>query len=180
MGTIPTYSSYTTLEYLSSTKLNADRDAGNFWAKTPRCYAYQSTAQTLTTGVWTAINLQSENYDIVQSGDTAAHDNTTNNSRIYIRTTGIYELSGQVQFVANATAYRMARICLNGPSTILNEQHQGAAPTVSTSVGLIPIEVSLTAGDYVELYGYQASGGNLDTIVGSPYTFLRIRLTASP
>ena len=72
----------------------------------------------------------------------------------------------------------MSRIVLNG-STILTEQHQGAAPTVSTSVGVIPVEATLAIGDYVELHGYQASGGNLDTLAGQSVTFLRVRLTSS-
>ena len=178
MGAIPTYPTVTSGEALSSTKVNQISSAGTLWSKPVACLAYHSTAQTLTTGTWTAINLQSEVFDNVQSGDSPMHDNVTNNTRITIRTTGIYEVTGQVQFVVNSTAYRMARIVQNG-STILTENHQGAVPTVSTSVGITAQWCPLTAGDYIELFGYQASGGNLDTLAGRSVTFMQAVLVSS-
>ena len=178
MGTIPTPPTFTAGAALTAASLNALRDVHNFWAAPPASYAYQSTAQTLTTGTWTALNLQSTSFERVQSGDAAMHDNVTNNTRITIRTPGKYWLFGQAQFVANATAYRMGRIVLNG-ATVLSEQHQGAAPTVSTSVGITPIQYGLSINDYVEIYGYQASGGNLDTLAGQSVTFLLAVLASS-
>jgi len=178
MGTIPTIAAFAASGIVTSTYLNTIKAASDFWALTPRCYTYQATAQTLTTSTWTTINLDAEVYDIVQSGDSPSHDNITNNSRVVVRTTGKYEISGQVATVFNATGYRMARIQSNSLG-ILVESHQGAVPTVSTSVPLPPIDVALTAGDYLYIEGYQTSGGNLNTLGGQSNTFLRMKLTGA-
>lgn len=185
MGTIPTWPTITTGQYVTSTVMNQYRDAGNFWARTPRCYAYESTAQTTTTGTWLLVALASEIYDIVQSGDSPSHDNTTNNSRIYIRTTGIYEITGQAQFVANSSGARQATIRLNSGGvstggTIIIQNTQSNAGTLTTSVSMTTVEASLTAGDYLEMFAWQNSGGNLDTLAGYSATFMRMKLTGSP
>ena len=185
MGTIPAYPTFTAGEIPTAAKLNQQRDAGNFWGRTPRCYAYQSTIQSLTNNVWGLIALQSEVYDYVQSGDTAAHDLVTDNSRVYIRTSGIYELSGQVQIATNATGVRQAQIRLNAggssaAGSLLAVNQQSPVTGASTSVGIIPVEVPLVAGDYVEIFGFQNSGGALNTVAGQGVTFLKVKMTGSP
>ena len=178
MGTIPTFPSKAASDVLTAANWNAAKAANDFWALTPRCYAYQSTLQSPAISTWTLISLNSEVYDIVQSGDTPSHDLTTNNGRIYCRTTGKYEISGQVAFVANATGYRMARI-QSSTAGILVESHQGAVSTVSTSVPLPPIDVPLTAGEYIYVEGYQTGAAPLDTLPGVSATFLRMKLTGA-
>lgn len=184
MGTIPTTPTFTAGEKLTAAELEQINDAVDFWALTPRCYAYQSTIQSLTNNTWAAITLDAEVYDIVQSGDTVSHDLSTDNSRIYVRTAGKYELSGQVQVASNATGYRAAQIRLNAAGssaggTGLAVNYQGAISGVSTSVNVIPVEASLNAGDYIELFGLQNSGGALNTVGGLGVTYLRLKLTGS-
>ena len=178
MGTIPTIPTFTAGAVLTAAQLNNMKAVSDFWALTPRCSAYPTAAQSVTTNAWLSIALTAEVYDIVQSGDAASHDNATNNSRIYARTTGKYEVTGQVAFVSNATGYRMARVLQNG-STVLIESHQSAVSGVSTSVPIPPVEFALTAGDYIEMQGYQTTGGALDTLQGVRNTFLRMKLTGS-
>ena len=52
MGTIPTPPTIATNQFVTSAVMNQYRDAINFWALTPRCYAWQNSAMTLTTGTW--------------------------------------------------------------------------------------------------------------------------------
>ena len=184
MGTIPTAPTFTAGSTLAAADLNELRDAIDFWALTPRTYAWQSAAQSTTSGAAALIALQSEVYDIVQSGDTASHDLVTDNSRLYVRTTGKYEINGQVQFATNATGVRTAQIRLNaagavGGGSLLVTAQQSPLTGASTSVTMPSIEVALTAGDYIEMFGTQTSGGALNTVVGQGVTFLRMKLTGS-
>lgn len=185
MGTIPTISTFTAGAVLTAAQLNGIKSAIDFWALTPRCYAYATGTITLTTATYTVVPLGAEVFDIVQSGDSPSHDNTTNNSRIYARTSGKYQISGQVTYAANATGARYIVIKKNaagaiGSGTDLYSKATAAAST-STSVDAATIEVDLTAGDYIEMFGYQSSGGNLNvnTSSGAADSFLRMALSGT-
>lgn len=182
MGKIPNAPTWRAGYPVTADICNQQRDAMNFWALTPRCYAYQATAQSLTSGTYTAITLDSEVYDIVQSGDTPMHDTVTNNTRIYIRTAGKYEISGQVQFVSNATGNRQCSVNLNAAGTwstgtALAQNIQAPVSGGTSSVTIPKVEAALSEGDYVEIFGYQNSGGSLNTVPGLGITILRVNLT---
>lgn len=184
MGTIPAYPDFANGEIVTDTKLDTIKAAGDFWASPPRCSAYLSAAQTLTTAVAAAIGFGAETYDIVQAGDSPMHDNATNNSRIVARTTGKYMISGQVEFASNSTGVRSVVVRLNAAGvstggTLILQSVQGAVTANATTVAFGPIEVALTAGDHIEVFGYQTSGGNLALNAGSAQTFLRVALSAS-
>jgi hypothetical protein len=170
---------------LTAANLNSLRDVLNFWAGPPQCYAYLSSATTTTTSVWLVVGLQSEMFDVVQSGDSPSHDNATNSSRIYFRTPGKYEVSGQITFAANSTGTRQAQLKLNAggveaSGTQLFFTVQGAvAGGVQTSVPIIPFAVTASAGDYIEVFAMQTSGGNLDLTGTAGRTFLRTRLVST-
>lgn len=183
MGAVPTIATYPAGAMFTSAYANSIKAAYDFILSTPRCSVYQSAPQSIPNTTSTAVAFDLEVYDVVQSGDSPSHDNTTNNTRVYIRTTGKYEISGQVYFASNATGSRTADIRLNaagsgagGTRLVLNQQ----APLsgAGTAVGCIPVEASLVAGDYVEIFGQQTSGGALNTAGGLGLTFLRLKLTA--
>jgi len=185
MGTIPTIATLASGAVVTSAYLNSLKAANDFWAATPRCYAYASAvATTFISGTPNVVTLDAEIYDIVQSGDTPMHDNATNNTRIVCRTAGKYEITGQVQIGSNATGVRTAQIRLNsagnaGSGTLLAINQQGAVSGGATSVGIIPVEAVLSAGDYIEMFGTQTSGVNLTTVVGAGLTFMRMKLTGA-
>lgn len=185
MGTIPTTPNFAAGEKLTAAKLNQVCDAIDFWALTPRCSVYQTaTTNFATSGTAAVVAFDTELFDIVQSGDTASHDNTTDPSRVYIRTTGKYEISGQLVFATNATGVRTAQIRLNaagasGAGTQLIQTNQGAVTGVPSFVPIAPFEASLSAGDHIEMFGTQTSGGALASSAGSNNTFLRVKLSGS-
>ena len=132
----------------------------------------------------TVVPFAAETFDIVQSGDSPSHDTSTNNSRIYVRTPGKYEINGQLQIVQNTAGYRAVQVRLNsagsatgGTQLILNVEDASAAALVSMQIPAV--EVALTAGDYVEAFAQQNSGTALNTIVGSGVSFLRVKLSGS-
>lgn len=114
-----------------------------------------SGSQSLTNATFTKIQLTNKLEDL-----TASFDNVTN-YRYVIPTSGRFKISGSVAFAANATGSRIASYRVNGGSDIyLNVTI--AAP--ATGESLLPISsetVSLKAGDYIEFFAYQQSGGAL-------------------
>ena len=186
MGTIPTISTFTAGAVLTAAQVNAIKDASDFWALTPRCSVYSSAALSVPTGAstWTVVPFASETFDIVQSGDSPSHDTATNNSRIYVRTSGKYEINGQLQIALNATGYRSVQVRLNaagsgtgGTQLAVNTVDASSAALVSLPIPTV--EYDLTAGDYVEMFVQQNSGGSLNTVTGAGITFLRVKLTGA-
>lgn len=165
MGTIPTVSAVTSGSIATAAQFNALKAAIDFWALTPRCYAYGSATQSLTTATYTMLTLGAEVFDIVQSGDTAMHDNATNSSRITIRTPGKYALTGQISYAANATGVRKCLIVKNGATVLAEAGIPAISGGMTSVVGAGPAIVPLAAGDFVELQAFQSSGGALATDV---------------
>lgn len=184
MGTIPTIPTFTAGQVLTAALVNQIKAANDFWALTPRCLAYQSTIQTFTTAVYSVISLDNEVYDIVQAGDSPSHDTVTTNSRIVVRTPGKYEVCGQLLFDVSATGSRSLQIRKNAAGAVaggtqLVVSNNGAIATFATAVQVPVFEDTFVAGDYIEMFGYQNSGGNLASNIAGRATFLRMKLTGS-
>ena len=188
MGSVPTIATFTAGQVLTAAELNQMKAVADFWALTPRMYAYAATGQSIPNGTGTAVALDAEIYDIPNnydgSGDSQFHSTFTTNSRLWIRTPGKYEITGQVQLASNATGVRTVQVRLNAAGnvasgTLLGTNQQSPLTGASTSVAITPIEVDLVGGDYIEMFATQTSGGALNTVPGQGTTFLRYRLTGS-
>lgn len=185
MGSIPALPTFAAGTVGSATALNALRDAVNFWALTPRCYAFQATSQSMPNfaGTVTAVTLDAEIYDVpnaLSPGDAPMHDNSTLNTRIYIRTPGKYRISGQIMFAPNSAGHRVAGVRLNGTTLIVQTSAAAVAVAgISTTTLFTPITVPLNVGDYVELVGEQSSGGALAIERYRQNTFLQVELAAA-
>ena len=186
MGTIPTIATAVAGTVATAAYMNSIKAASDFWALTPRAYVYQSSVTSVANSAasWTLLPFQAEVFDIVQSGDSPMHDTTTDPSRIYIRTTGKYEINGQVQIVLNSVGYRAAQVRLNaagsgsgGTQLALNIVDASSAALVSLPIPTV--EVDLSVGDYIEAFARQNSGGALNPVAGSGVTFLRVKLTGT-
>lgn len=133
------------------------RDNGEFLIDPPACSIYNSSAVSLTTGIGTVLNADSENYD-----NDSMHSTVSNTSRITIQTSGRYLITATMEFSANATGYRMIQILLNtasiAHSVVRLNAVSGAATFTQTAITSV-----LAAGDYLEAQGLQGSGGGLNT-----------------
>lgn len=184
MGTVPTAPTFAPGETTGvAAKLNELRDVHDFWANPPACSAYQSAAEATVTSVWKLVALQSELIDNVQSGDSPMHDNVTNNSRIVFRTPGIYEITGQIFFATNATGARQGQIRKNSAGAIgsgsdVVASNNSPLAALPTPVPFVPVSLQVVAGDYIEMFALQSSGGGLNLVAGPDLTFLRARLIA--
>jgi hypothetical protein len=131
----------------------------------PRAQIYQSSGQTLTNNTYQAVNFQAEDFDLPSPG---GHSTSTNTSRYTCQSgfAGKYTISGALAFSAHATGIRGGKLMKNGVevfgSGVMLPNCGGSA---ATRVPVPAIGVDLAVGDYVELWAYQNSGGNLSTFV---------------
>jgi lipopolysaccharide transport system ATP-binding protein len=90
------------------------------------------------------------------------HDSDVNNTRLTCRTPGIYAIYGCVEFDVNPRGRRALNVRVNG-SRIIASQHVMAVsdPGIGTTVSISCIQY-LNAGDYIELFARQGSGGTLN------------------
>jgi hypothetical protein len=122
------------------------------------CSLFSTSVTTLATATLTSISFNSEKWDT-----DAFHDNTTNNSRITIPAgkAGKYLINGKINYDSNSTGVRQAYIRKNGSTTLSYVVYPPVTSNVTTCV-VVGLE-DLSVGDYIELAGYQNSGGNLNT-----------------
>lgn len=136
------------------------RDGVNFLTTVPQLVCSQQTPQSIanTPSPFAAIAFDTNTVDTY-----SGHSTVTNNSRYVSQLGGWYFVIGQVAFAANATGVRVAQLWANGvggPAEV-----QGAAgPSANNTQIQVSGLVFLSAGSYVELRVYQASGGALNTV----------------
>lgn len=154
----------TTGTTITSTWGNAVRNAEQYLANPPACRVFHNAAQAVTATVETSLAFNSERYDT----DTM-HDTVTNNSRITIKTAGLYLITATVQFAADTDyIYSYALIRWNGGTQLA---YQGIG-TLSTSAITPLICVStvykFAVNDYVEVrVGQNNTSGNANNVLAS-------------
>ncbi len=158
-----------------------ERDALNFLLSPPRCKVFNSTTYTIaSSAVFTLLSWDSEVYDT----DTM-HSTVTNTSRLVATTAGLYSHTTSIFFAANATGQRAIEVRKNAAGsnsggTLIVQSNSGAAATGAASMSVsTTTDVQMTAGDYLEVFVYQSSGGSLASIGGVEATFALMRWVAS-
>lgn len=137
-------------------------------------YLRAGATQSLTGSTWTSLLLSVEDFDDDPDG-VGGHSTSVNTSRYTARYAGWYRVGGGVGFASNATGNRACRWSVNG--TLVD-----GSPTIMAAVnGLASVAPSrsilifLNVGDYLEIQGYQSSGGALlTTIVGGDTTSVSV------
>lgn len=155
------------------------RDPLLFLLGTPRVGVYKSGDGSLANDTWDEINFNAEAYD-----SHGAHDNSTNNSRIGVPESGLYDIRISVEFEANATGSRRVNVRKNaagsqtsGTSLRFKVVNAVAGAGNETTVDM-SFEAQLVAGDYIEVFCHQTSGGPLDVIGTLDGTAASIRWVA--
>jgi hypothetical protein len=143
----------------NNTVLTADSSTatGLKWVGFRGCSLYQNLASTsIANNTATAMAYDTEAFDT-----DGFHDNVTNNSRITIPAGlgGYYLIRLNTRFEPNGTGSRRGYVAVNGSQvTDLPE----FAPSATLYVnGLGSVILKLNAGDYIQHFVIQASGGNL-------------------
>lgn len=174
---VPTPKTWTA-EFVDVAEFNTElRDIFNFLLNPPRCYAYKSADGSLANTTWDALNLTAEAYD-----SHSAHDNSSNNTRLVAPETGLYGITSHAQFDINSSGLRGLDIRMNaagvqtGGTDLLLLILAGNGTTETRVAGYV--ERQLTAGDYIEAFVWQNSGGILTVDGGQANTFLSFRWLA--
>jgi len=126
------------------------------------------TISHTTTATWQAVALNTDIYDPLDM-----HNVSTNNTRVYLPYNGFYLISGGIAFAANTTGIRAIGIRIDGSEFTLVQAME------TSSYGASSMNISgvakVSANSYIELMGYQNSGGALDmTYVLSHSLFLTV------
>jgi Siphovirus protein of unknown function (DUF859) len=133
-----------------------------------KCRAYLSSAQDNLAQTNVKVLLDAETYDIGGDFDTA-------NSRFVAPVSGYYLIVSQVGFKSVVTAKRyQVDIFVNGSTVCLTMIHSGLADNLRVQASAIEY---VPAGQYIELYATQLSGGTtVDLINSTSSTFMAIHL----
>ena len=113
--------------------------------------------QSISDGTATAVTLNTEDFDT-----SSYHDNSTNNTRMTVPSTGYYLLIGNIGYGSNSSGTRHVSFRVDGSSYSTQSGYAAVngAVTVVCNVDVI----YLTTGQYVEMMAYQNSGGALNII----------------
>lgn len=139
------------------------RDPIAFLLAKPLAELRQTVAQSLTTSTFTGITFDVEDYDL----PAGQHDTAVNSSRFTAVYAGWYHCTGGVGYAASATGRRASRWAVNGTG-----QNGSQTIGVATATGVCQVaargkNIYLAIGDYVELQGFQDTGGALNTDVAT-------------
>jgi hypothetical protein len=152
------------------------RDTASFILNPPHVAAFRSAALTVPTSSSTLVQLDGEQYDW---SVTAMHDTVTNNSRLIAPEDGLYDIRARTLWAANATGDRELDVRLNaagasGGGTLVVSDH--STPQAAAGINVTAQrDWPMVAGDYIELFVFQSSGGNLGVTVGVSGTWMQMR-----
>jgi len=133
----------------------------------PAVQAVRTANQNITNSTWTTVN-----FNATDAYDTdTMHDTVTNNSRVTFTHAGLYRIWANVAFAAAAAGTMLSMIQLNSGGavnsanvTLAGDSKSGAS---SLNTFMTPTATyKATAGDYMELFVQQNSGGTI-AILGS-------------
>ena len=120
----------------------------------PAFSAYTSSGQTLSNSTFTKVSLNTKVFD------TASAFDATTNYRFTPQVAGYYQINGAIGTVGAALGYSQISIYKNGS---INTQGSGCPNnTVVGGICNVSAVIYLNGStDYVELFAWQNSGGNL-------------------
>jgi hypothetical protein len=124
------------------------------WGTPDGARVYNSAAETIANNTATALTFDSERYD-----NGGLHSTTSNTSRLTAQKAGKYLITGHVRWGGSSVNDRSLWIRCNGLTEIAEcTSFPSNADPANMSIATV---WHLAAGDYVELFVAQNSGGNL-------------------
>lgn len=132
------------------------------------------TALMIMTSAWATPNNSSAPllpapWNGTQIDNWGGHSNTTNNSRYTIPVAGVYQVAALMTWTSNASGVREANFQKNGTAFAGSIATTQASSSNFSSVSLPAYNIACAVNDYIEVGGYQNSGGTLNTVVGGCY-----------
>jgi hypothetical protein len=135
----------------------------SLWAARITATAAQSLANNTLLKI--TFNTASSTPDIDSYDPKGWFDNA--NDSIIVSQSGFYNITANLGFASNTTSRRLVLIYVNGTQ---REGVQVGASPAGTTLLSISTNTYLAAGDEVQLYGLQQSGGALNTVISAGVT----------
>lgn len=136
----------------------------------PTAVLRQAVAQSLSNSTWVAVTLDAEDVD-----SNNGHSTVSNTSRYVCQVAGWYTVCGIVAFAANSSGFRAARLQVNG-TVVTGSISYGPHNSSAEAVIITPTrDIQLAVTDYLEVAGWQNSGGSLNSAVAGPNPGLWLR-----
>ena len=128
-------------------------------------------SHSATQSITASATPQALTFDTEVSDPNSGHSTVTNPSRYTIPAgfDGAWFISATAGFASNATGYRIVTIYQNGSPTTLRSVRSVVAATNSEVVNVAGL-LSLNAGDYLQVFVEQSSGGALNADVNPRFT----------
>lgn len=136
----------------------------------PAFSAYQSMGQSLSNATFTKIQIQTKEFDTANTFDSVT------NYRFTPLVAGYYQINGSVGITAAASAL-LCSIYKNGVEVKRGSQWGTSSTGTLSNISTLIFLNGTT--DYLELYGYQASGGTVSTASTSVSTYFQANLVRS-
>lgn len=131
------------------------------------CKVKKTAHQSITDSAHNVLTWDAESFDT-----DAMHDNSTNNSRITVKTAGYYLVVANIQWQLNATGVRIVQLKQNGG--LIDPFVVPANPSYTSWCTVVTL-LSLSVDDYIEVSVWQNSGSAIT--VNSTYSyFLMVKL----
>lgn len=130
------------------TSVEAGEGAGSSY-----CRVFNSGGLTIVTATPTILAFDSNRFD-----PASLHSTTSNTSRITIARNGMYNITANLEWPANAVGIRTIEILLNGATVIARVDTPGNAALINQMISTL---YYLFSNDYIEIRVTQTSGGNL-------------------
>jgi hypothetical protein len=158
MATVPSLVAKVAGNRIRATDFNAVKDYLDFLIDPPKCGVFDGAGLTYVNSTAKLVTYNSESYDT-----DGMHNTTTNNSRIVFVTSGRYELNifhnlpaGTVYTTYSVNLRLNSGGTAGGGSSLRTWSNANGADDFAASVNR-----QFDAGDYVELFVTQTSGGSV-------------------
>jgi hypothetical protein len=148
---------------LSAAWCDQVRDNHEFFIDPPACSTFHTAAVSVPTSTFTVFNANSETFD-----NDSMHSTVSSTSRLTCQTPGRYLCFARHNWSANANGSRAMQYRINGVNPGSTAQQLMTVPAATAGVNT---QVSsmwtlvLAAGDYVEIAGWQNTGGALNAVL---------------
>lgn len=136
----------------------------NYLLNPPAFSGYQTTISATTNNAWTTISIDTNVYDTY-----SGHSTTVNNTRYVAKVAGLYLIVARVGFAFNGTGTRGAAVQYNGVAVAFTNDLVFSPPSPSPSTTIVEVVAiqQMAVNDYIEIAGFQSSGGSLNTATGA-------------
>lgn len=164
---VPSVRDWSTGDKITANRLDEISTALSWLLDPPTVNAYRNAALNAADNTQTLVSLDSEDYDTA-----SFHSTSTNPSRLNIPYDGRYRIIAWVGFDANSSGDRGIQVRKNaagssaGGTYLLDKVERAPSSSRNSRIGLT-LETGLVAGDYIEMFALQTSGGTLAFDVGA-------------